>query len=408
MKRILLSVFAAAVTAAWAVPASATDVSFSGQYRVRGEFRDNADYNDDASDAKAFIGQRVRLNVNAEATDDTSVKLTLQDSRILGGSDSLITDTTESPDLHEAYLNVNGIFGTPVNFRIGRQELNYGDERLIGSFGWSNYGRAFDGVKFGYVRDGINVDLFRMTVSEATGVATSSSTGATTLTGTTHDTTLTGVYATLGKVIPNNSLDVYVLHQTDAVDLTRYTIGARVKGAVAGVDYTVELPYQTGETSGTVDISAWAFAAKAGYTLPTPMKIRVGAEYDFASGDEADSADENETFNNLYPTNHNHFGIGDVAVANSWSNIQAWSLNVSADVNEKLRLYAAYWDYTTDEAASGASDDIGNEIDLVASYKYSNNVSIEAGAARFTPGEATATTPDDAQDWAYLQITANF
>ena len=50
-----------------------------------------------------------------------------------------------------------------------------------------------------------------------------------------------------------------------------------------------ELPFQFGEEgtlAGGSDISAWAFAAKAGYTLPTPMKIRVGAEYDFATGQD--------------------------------------------------------------------------------------------------------------------------
>ncbi len=406
MKRILLSVFAAAITAAWAVPASAADVTFGGQYRLRGEYRDNADYNDEIPDSRSFWGQRIRLTANANATDDTSVKLTLQDTRILAGTDSLITDTTESPDFHEAYLNVSNIFGAPVSFRAGRQELNYGDQRLIGSFGWSNYGRAFDGFKFVYSNDMVDVDAFYMITTEGTTVTTSSSTGATTLTGTNDDTHLTGVYATVKQLIPNNTLDLYLLHQGDNNTLSRYTLGARLKGAVAGLDYTVELPYQTGEESETVDISAWALAVKAGYTLPTPLKIRVGAEYDYGSGDEIPSADENGAFTDLFPTNHAHFGIADVAGANSWSNLTAWSLNASADVNEKLNVYAAYWNYTANETAG--DDEIGSEIDLVAAYKYNNNVGIEAGAARFYPGDATAVTPDDPQDFAYLQLTANF
>ncbi|HEY4707961.1 MAG TPA: alginate export family protein, partial [Thermodesulfobacteriota bacterium] len=190
MKRIMLSVFAAAVTAAWAVPASATDVTFSGQYRVRGEYRVNAtDFDDDASDTAASMTQRVRLTANAEAAEDTTVKITLQDTRTFGsgGSGALLSDgsVTNTLDLHEAYLNVEKIFGTPVNFRVGRQELAYGDERLIGSFGWSNNGRAFDGLKFNYMQEGVNVDFFHMTIAEDTGA-------------TNDDTRLTGVYATLG------------------------------------------------------------------------------------------------------------------------------------------------------------------------------------------------------------------
>ncbi|MBW7956935.1 MAG: alginate export family protein [Deltaproteobacteria bacterium] len=421
MKRILLSVFAAAVTVAWTAPASA-DVTFNGEYRARGEYRNNQDFNDTDTvaddDNRAFIGQRIRLTANAQASDDVSVKITLQDTRLFGadGTNGLLTDTQQTNqqvDIHEAYLNVTNIFDTPVNFRIGRQELNYGDQRLIGSFGWSNNARAFEGLKFNYVQDGINVDLFRMTLTETTSATA----------GSNDDTTLTGVYATLGQLIPNNTLDVYLLNVHTGVGGgtigdERYTIGARLAGSAAGLDYTVEFPYQFGEVSNTVDIKAWALAAKVGYTIPgAPMNLRIGAEYDYATGDDNPNDNDNETFNQLFPTNHGHFGIGDVV--NTWSDIQAWSLNASADISEKLRVYVAYWNYTENEATgvdhgsttgAGADDELGSEIDLVATYKYNNNLTIEAGAARFMPGDGItpAGTSDDDQDWAYLQITAKF
>lgn len=426
MKRIMLSVFAAAVTAAWVVPASATDVTFSGQYRVRGEYRENAvDFNDDAADTAASMTQRVRLTANAEAAEDTTVKITLQDTRTFGqnGPGSLLTDTTGTAgpdtfpnntlDLHEAYLNVEKIFGSPIDFRIGRQELAYGDERLIGAFNWNNNGRAFDGTKFSYKQDGINVDLFHMTIANDASAATN------------DDTRLTGVYATLGQLIPNNTLDLYAINQNgnNSTSLNFYTVGVRVKGAAAGLDYTLEVPYQFGEVTttgsttfganaGDYDLSAWALAAKVGYTIPgAPMNIRIGAEYNYATGDDNANDGDIDTFQVLYPTNHAHFGIGDFTPAtNQWSNIQAWSVNASADITEKIRLYVAYWSYSLAEENAAGDDDLGSEIDLIASYKYSNNVSLEAGVSRFMPDDATVGSgnPDDAADWAYLQITANF
>ncbi|MBI2399660.1 MAG: alginate export family protein, partial [Deltaproteobacteria bacterium] len=352
MKRIILSVFAAAVTAAWAIPASAAavtaawaipasagDVTFSGQYRLRGEYVDNNDFADATNDANDFWGQRVRLTANAKATDDVSAKITLQDTRTWGAETSQLTDlgtnVNSNVDLHEAYLNVSNIFGTPVSFRAGRQELAYGDERLVGSFGWSNNGRAFDGAKLMFSNDAVNVDFFTTTLTEA-GVDG-------------DDTYFNGLYATLKQLIPNNSLDLYVfnLNGQTSEATNHYTFGARLKGAAAGVDYTAEGAYQTGDIDttplvlgDTTDLAAYAFAVKAGYTLPTPMKIRVGAEYDFATGADTD-AGENETFQNLFPTNHAHFGIADVTGANQWSNISAWSVNASADLNEKLRLFVA-------------------------------------------------------------------
>ncbi|WKZ32002.1 MAG: alginate export family protein [Thermodesulfobacteriota bacterium] len=417
MKRILLSVFAAAVTVAWTVPASA-DVTFGGEYRARGEYRNNQLFDDNVDDSRAYIGQRIRITANAQATDDVSMKFTLQDTRILGGSDALITDTTESPDFHEAYLNVSNIFDTPVNFRIGRMELAYGDQRLIGNFAWSNNGRAFDGIKLSYAQEGLNVDIFRMTLTETVVVATSANTGGVTLTGTNDDTTLNGIYATLGQIIPNNTLDVYLLNVHNgggtwgaAIGDDVYTVGARLAGSAAGLDYTVEFPYQFGDNATGNDIKAWALAAKAGYTIPgAPMNLRVGAEFDYATGDDDPTDTDDETFRNLFPTNHAHFGNIDDPSVNTWSNIQAWSLNVSANVTEKLRVYAAYWDYTRNEVAPGASDDLGSSIDLVATYKYNNNLTIEAGASRLMPGDiqAPAGSPDDDQDWAYLQFTGKF
>jgi hypothetical protein len=408
MKRIILSVFAAAVTAAWAIPAYAGDVTFSGQYRLRGEYVENNDFNDDANDATDMWTQRVRLTANAKAADDVSAKITLQDTRQWGTIGTLNTDFTPAPntlDLHEAYLNVTGIFGTPVDFRAGRQELVYGDERLIGAVNWSNNGQAFEALKFMYSNDVVNVDVFTSLITEDA-------------TAFDDDTTFHGIYATLKQLVPNNTLDVYFLNlngNSSAVN-NLYTVGARLKGAVAGVDYTAEVPFQFGDASNGADISAYAFAVKAGYTLPTPMKIRVGAEYDYASGqDDAAVTADVTAFNQLFPTNHDKFGIGDVV--NTWSDISAWSVNASVDINEKLRLFVAYWDYTEAETlAAGESDDLGSEIDVVATYKYNNNVTLEAGAARYMPGDGrvdptadpVAGTPDDARDWAYVMITGNF
>jgi len=414
MKRILLSVFAVAITAAWAVPASAGDVGFGLEYRLRGEYSNNgvdassADYDDNAEDSNDFWTQRVRLTANATATDDVTAKVTIQDTRTFGiGGDSsgLWTDVDSSPnnyiDVHEAYLNVADIFGTPIAFRAGRQELNYGDQRLIGGFGWSNMGRAFDGFKLMYTNDAVDVDAFTTTISEDSSTVN-------------DDVSFSGVYATIKQVVPNSTVDVYLLNKNDNTSMTLYTLGFRVAGAMSGVDYTVEVPYQFGEASATSDYSAWAAAVKVGYTLPTAMKIRIGAEYDFATGTDATTTDT-ETFVSLYPTNHGHFGIGDII--NTWSDISAWSLNASAQVTEQASIYVAYWDYTENEAfgsdhgSTGTSDELGSEIDLVGKYQYNNNVALEAGFSRFMPGDGITgggAAADDARDWGYVQITANF
>ncbi len=402
MKRILLSVFAAAVTAAMVVPtiSSASDVTFGGQYRVRGEYRNNStDWDKNLPDATSFTRQRVRLTANANATDDTSVKLTLQDTRTWGqGGTTLTDDGSNTLDLHEAYVNVKNIFGAPVAVRAGRQELAYGDQRLIGSFGWSDNGRAFDGLKFTFSNDMANLDVFRMTVVSDT-------------TTTNDGTHLTGGYLTLPKVVPNNTIDAYLINKSDNTSVNFNTYGLRVKGMFQAFDYTAEVAYQSGDASDTTKYKAHAYAVMAGYTLPTPMKIRVGAEYDLGTGDKSSTTSDNEGFNNLYPTNHGHFGIADISGVNAWSNLKAWSVNAKADVNEQVNVYLAYWNFKQDQTTVAVNGDkLGSEIDLVANYKYNNAVGLQAGWARFSPNDAMSGVgnPSDSEDFGYLELTANF
>ena len=232
--------------------------------------------------------------------------------------------------------------------------------------------------------------------------------------------------------------------QVKSTDLRTY--GVRLAGAVVGVDYTAELPIQKGEVdcgaTTLCDVDAYAYAIKVGYTIPNnALGLRVGAEYDYASGSDTTSTDPNpdmETFVNLYPTNHDKYGYMD---QQGWRNMKAWNINVSAKPIAKLGVRLDYWNFTladdsdgwynaagnaTGLRASGCTitatgencgDKMGSEIDLTANYKYNDAVSIQAGISRFFAGsgledrvqEFYALT-DDAEDmdWMYVQISANF
>ena len=57
------------------------------------------------------------------------------------------------------------------------------------------------------------------------------------------------------------------------------------------------------------------------------MKPRVGLEYSYASGDGNAADNKQGAFQNLFPTNHLHYGYMD---AFSWSNIHNIALHLSA------------------------------------------------------------------------------
>ncbi|MBI5969714.1 MAG: alginate export family protein [Deltaproteobacteria bacterium] len=477
MKRFLLSVFAAAAMVAMAAPSMASDVTVSGQYLLRSEYSNNKDFDGgivsatgkSANDHQDFTAQRVRLTSNVKATDDTSVKITLQDTRVWGATSNAnggpgLTDTggaavaagsataaSNVTDLHESYLNVDNVFGSGIAVKVGRQELNYGDQRLIGSFGWSANGRSFDAANFYYKSKALDLDVFRSTIVENTTSNT--------------DMDFYGIYSTV-KVVPDKlaDVDVYLLRLIDKNTTTAgtafgqttlgntslqgstlkdssviNTFGFRVKGGAIGIDYTAEfVPLQTGTVTTYVKsykIKGSAYAIKGGYTLPV-AKLRVGLEYDYASGDKDGTDEKITTFFNLFPTNHDKYGYAD---QQGWRNMKAYALAVSAEPLDKVKVEFAYWNFKLAQKADawyGAANwestpggnraasttntatDVGSEIDLRAIYKYNSSVSLDLGYSRFLPGKFiknqtayTATTPTKKianMDWAYLMVVANF
>ncbi|MFQ5329078.1 MAG: alginate export family protein, partial [Thermodesulfobacteriota bacterium] len=246
-----------------------------------------------------------------------------------------------------------------------------------------------------------------------------------------QDTDLWAVYAEI-KAIPNNQLDLYALLLRDGATgaglgaaLTPnkpdslYTIGARLAGKVpaANVDYTVEIPFQFGDTgtqlAGTDgSYGGYAIFAKAGYTIPGATKVRLGAEYNFISGDDQNTGDSDQDayINMKLGTDHMNYGYMDInnpsgALGNGGKSL--WSLNAKAQVTPDLSLYVAYWNATINEVTTGASDDNGAEIDLQAVYKVSTGTKLVAGYGNYSPGDAQRVNGDN-QDWAFLMLKAAF
>ena len=114
----------------------------SGQIRHRSEL--NARYAS-SEDAPRFHLLRTRLNVSFEPTNDVTALVQIQDSRLFGGEDprqgrGTLDGTADALDFHQAYFAVNNLFKSNVRLKVGRQEMAYGNESLIGVAGWSNIG----------------------------------------------------------------------------------------------------------------------------------------------------------------------------------------------------------------------------------------------------------------------------
>lgn len=438
MRRFIVLVVAGMFTIFFtaSVFAETVDVKLGGEIRVRGE---NVSNSTTGTKNQEQIIQRTRLNVDAKIDEKTKAYIQVQDSRAWGsdgtsdgggtGQDNASTTTTisgttatssttvnsESTDIKQAYVQFDSIADQPLSLKLGRQVMAYGDQRLVGGFEWSNTARSFDALKLMYNTDTFGIDLFYSKMKESvTNDTTDFKTNGTT---DDKDITFSGIYAII-KAIKNNTIDLYALQdKNDTTERSVLTYGARLNGKLADADYTAEYALQGGDNmkSGGTTISqeSNALAVKAGYTLKDIMGLRIGAEYDTATGDKSSTSNKIESFQNLYPTNHPLYGFTDDI---SWSNMSAMSLNAGLKPTETLWIGAEYWKYSLAEKDANSKDDLGSEINIMARQSLSSNVKCELSWIRRSAGEASGTIDyygrtidkDKTSDFVYLQVNVAF
>lgn len=347
-------------------------------------------------------------------------------------------------DLHQGYVVLGDPKSFPVTAKVGRQELSYGDERLIGAFDWNNIGRVFDAAKLRFEKDAFWVDAFGGRIVLANdgefNVAND------------YDW-FSGVYASTRTLIPKQESQIYFLSRnTSSKSPTAttgspqtggptardiYTLGLRFKslpGQFDSWDYDGELAGQFGdffEPALAKDLTHQAFAGHVagGYTWRDAWSTpRAGLEYNYATGDSDPTDNKHGTFENLFPTNHKFYGFMDFV---SWQNIHDARLTTSAKPAKGLTITADYhlfwladtadFFYGANGAArrtggygiqTGNDNYLGSEIDLIATYQVKSFGAVQAGYGHFFRGDyikqSLAATGSQDADWFYAQLTFNF
>src|SRR5215208_5298360 len=119
--------------------------------RVRGEFRERMEGFDglgftDTRDDLYWLS-RFRFNATVTPSKVVSFQAQVQDARVAKKSVGPTGTPFKAPfDLRTGFADIGSATG-PVSMRVGRQELVYGEQRLVGHVAWLNAARTFDGAK---------------------------------------------------------------------------------------------------------------------------------------------------------------------------------------------------------------------------------------------------------------------
>jgi len=389
------------------------------EHRGRLEGPMNASFDQSRDDA--YWLNRFRVDVDVRTSRLLSFHVQGQDAQVWGRNAKPDAPPFEDTfDLRMAYAEIGEAGKSPLVVRAGRQEMFFGEQRLVGHVSWSNTARAFDGVRAMVARPAFRLDGFVTSlVAVREGEFNRSGQGE----------AFHGLYAALPKLVPSAVVEPYVLvkHVESLVpesggrgDLTSTTVGTRFVGKLpARFDYNTEIVLQRGSLVSD-SIRAWAGHWVLGRTLVPQSSLRVAAEYNYASGDRHNADGVRGTFDQLYPTPHDKYGLSDQI---GWRNVHHARAGVEMKPTPKLTLGAGYHSWwrasITDNVYSApggilvrpvagvTATHIGQELDVQGTYTLMPRVQIHGGYAHIIPGAyLEAATPGKNYSFPYVMVTS--
>lgn len=399
-------------------------MSFGGHFRARWEVWRNFGFGDTPTDSDDFLLYRGSVHADLHVHDwlrgFVQVYSAYSTDRELPGGNRLLDRDPFS--LEQAFVDLStGLGGGRGTLRVGRQQYQFGKQRLVSPLPWANTLRRWDGGTAVYnsgawVATGF-VSYFAPTLKNEFNRSET-------------DRPFWGAYVSGKPETRVENLDVYYLGYGNREaptwngttgNETRHTLGARVSGgAGSGWDYDAEIAYQFGEV-GAGSVSAYMIGSEIGYTLKgVGWSPRLLAGFDAGSGDDEAGGDV-QTFNQLYPLGHAYLGHADVV---GRQNILAPSLGLILRPRAGTTLATrAFWFWRQSDRDAvynvgggvfragdlGTSKAIASEIDVWLSQKLGRHTTLAGGYSHVFAGDfiRESGSAEDI-DFFYLQLQYTF
>ena len=331
-------------------------------------------------------------------------------------------------ELHQGYLELFNQSGAlAASLRVGRQEIAFGNERLVGAANWTNVARSFDGARLSLgprVAAGATAPAnWSATLAAATVEERGTHFGAQP-TGATRDHFMMTLYAS--RALPWDAvLDGTALydrggHYRAYDDATRATLDSRFKTRLgpAPLRLDVEGAWQQGRqvvvASGqSQSIEAWLASARL-TTIPAGRRhIVAGLGTDLLSGDDSPVDGHYSAFGTMYATNHPFYGlmdvIGDPATTTKDRGLADALATASAELTTNTSMRAEVHRFTM---MTGSDRSLGWETDLGLPLRISHAATIELGFSVFRASTGAAAVGlgerGQTKNWAYAQFSVAF
>jgi hypothetical protein len=321
--------------------------------------------------------------------------------------------------------NLFDICDQPVWFRVGRQELLYGSQRLVSPLEWANTRRTFQGAKLFWRSQQDDLDLFLVQPVVPNDDRFDSVDNNQVFAGLwyTHrpnaSSTIDAYYLMLDNTNP-----AFVGRGGVRGGITVHTLGSRYVGVQDNWLWDVEGMLQFGDYVNQ-NLLAGNMTVGGGYHFKEcAMTPQFWLYYDWASGDRTPGAGgTNATFQQLFPFGHYYMGwldlVGRKNIHDISSIVSFWPSNW---ILGQVQLHNFFLDSRQDalynaggvpirqDATGRAGNYVGTELDFIFNFHLTNHSDILIAYSYMFAGEFirnTATTRSGRRDpqAIYLQYS---
>lgn len=443
MKPILKTIIAGLTASCFYSTASA-QLTVSAQLRTRTEYRDGlgAPLPKDANPA-LFTSQRTRLSAGF-STYRLKLGIAIQDVRVWGQDGSTINRTTTQDNnglmLHEAWAEI-GLTDTSnkrysMALKLGRQEIIYDDERLMGNLDWPQPARRHDAALLQFnsnrwmVHAGFAFNQNKENVSDTKYNPTPAGNYAANTNGGSMYKSFEYLYADRKYEQGNVSFiffsDQFSKYHNDMANdvpvkvwddgtWTRFTTGFYTTNNFNKINFSASAYYQFGENASGEKLSAALLSANAFYKVN--KKFSVGPGIDYTTG--GSTGNKSNAFDPLYGTPHKFWGLMDYFYAGSGfgnKGLIDYYLKAKYTASSSFAFTAGVHQFNSSSPVYNNNDNLmnrnfGTEADVNATYTLTKIISFEAGYSHFfstaslaSPGVKNITNAQSNNNWAYLMI----
>jgi hypothetical protein len=276
-------------------------LSIGGELREQAQYFDNQNFGDvPPTVKKASVGQlwhRIMVHANVDMGKKARLFVQLNNTKRFFNPNPLTPEIDENVlSLHQAFADVR--FNNHWQLRVGRQELSYGNNRLLTFREGPNTRMAFDGGIIKFQKNAFKIDIIGVSqVSSQPKIGDDLA----------FREFVGGVYATQTLKPKLLLMDYYALYYKS--NLRKYnTIGGNEKRTSMGFrafsqnpkfNYELEATYQTGRFNA-LTINALALSADVNYQIEDKTKLTIGIASNYITGDKNRSDKQLNTYNLLY------------------------------------------------------------------------------------------------------------